>query len=321
MKFLTSLFVCAVNVYVLISGYFLSASNRRNIIKILEQLFQLILLSIIIYFVNSSGYSFVGFINSLIPCNWFVVLYIVLYLISPFLNLVIKELNKKQYVLLLVLLFCLFSFYPTLIDLIEAFRGYLSLGTSTIGMFGSQSGYTIVNFVLIYFIGGFIRKFGLENLKKIYLVPLFFVCSFIILGWSYLEPNSAWAYCNPFVIAEAVLAFLIFRSIKMPNIKPIIYLSQASFMVYLTHIYFLKFIPVSWFANFNIFAIIFYEFAFAMILYFIGFVINLIYSLTFKLIFDRLSKIKIFKVDYFKWWCYNNTYETYILCNTRKYRT
>lgn len=299
MNLLEACFVCAVNVYVLISGYYLSINNRRNIVKALELFALVIALQLFGYLLGDNNCSVLGVLNCLIPSNWFVMLYVGLYFISPFLNIVIEKLSKKQYLWFLIIIVLFFSLYPTLIDLIESLAGIAGrYGTSTISMQGSQSGYTIVNFVLIYFIGGFLRKFGLENYKKRYVLLLFVVFVLATLGWLYLDFGSGQAYCNPLVIFEAVTIFIFFKKLNLPNLKPILWFSAASFMVYLTHIYLLKYVPIDLFANSNFFIVIFSCFLAAMAIYLVGFIINLVYTFTIKLVFKRLAKIKLFQVDF-----------------------
>lgn len=64
-------------------------------------------------------------------------------------NQVIK---KFVWVLLLI-----FSVYPTIVDIAQEIVGDEYIGLSTIGAYGSQWGYTIVNFTLMYIIGAYIR--------------------------------------------------------------------------------------------------------------------------------------------------------------------
>lgn len=300
MNFLKAIFVCAVNVYVLISGYFLSASNKRNLVKVLELLILTISLNGLVYIVSSNNFSFGGFLYSLIPNNWFVLLYVALYLISPFLNIIVEKLNKKQYLIMLGICLALFSVYPTIVGFIESVTHSSQLGTSTIGMYGSQSGYTIVNFVLMYLLGGFIKKFGINQFNTRNVSLLLLICFASILGLMYVDGGTAEAYCNPFVIFEAVTVFILFAKVNLKTIKPILWLSQASFMVYLTHIHLLCFVPITAFANKNFFIVIAATLAFALIMYLVGFIVNLIYSYTVKLLFNRLSRVEKLKLDYFK---------------------
>ena len=149
-------------------------------------------------------------------------------------------------------------------------------------------------------IGGFLRKFGLEQYKTKQILPLLLVSFTAIVGWMFLDFNTAGEYCNPLVIMEAILIFVLFAKLNLKTIKPILWLSKASFMVYLIHIYMLHLIPINSFANKNFFIVIAVTIAFAALIYLIGFIINLIYSFTIKLFFNKLSKKEKLKLDYFK---------------------
>ena len=69
----------------------------------------------------------------------------------------------------------------------------------------------------------------------------FVVNTAIIFFWSYLdkisgysvEPN-AYEYCNPFVIIQAIIVFLLFSKIRIQNVV-INKLSGACFTMYLLH--------------------------------------------------------------------------------------
>ena len=66
---------------------------------------------------------------------------------------------------MLVLILVLFTVWPTFFDLIQGVLGKELLGISTIGMYGSQYGYTIVNFVLMYIIGASIAIMRPKNVS------------------------------------------------------------------------------------------------------------------------------------------------------------
>ena len=142
-----SLFVCAVNVFVMISAYFLACNQNRKLIKILELFVQVIVFNLVFYVFGvlrgHKVFTVSSLISSLLPANYFLILYSVLYIISPYLNLIIKQLNKEQYKRLLIILMLIFSVWTIVIDVAENITGNTYLGLSTIGMYGSQYGYTI----------------------------------------------------------------------------------------------------------------------------------------------------------------------------------
>ena len=88
-------------------------------------------------------------IRLLLPDNYFVILYVVVYFVSPYINAIMRSLTKKQryqYVGILLL----FSVWPTLADLSEEVLGWEWYGLSTIAAWGSQQGFNMVNFLLMY---------------------------------------------------------------------------------------------------------------------------------------------------------------------------
>ena len=122
-----SLFVCAVNVFVMISAYFLACNQNRKLIKILELFVQVIVFNLVFYVFGvlrgHKVFTVSSLISSLLPANYFLILYSVLYIISPYLNLIIKQLNKEQYKRLLIILMLIFSVWTIVIDVAENITG------------------------------------------------------------------------------------------------------------------------------------------------------------------------------------------------------
>ena len=68
-------------------------------------------------------------------------------------NLLIKKVDKSTFYKLVMTRFLLFSVYTILVDYAEKISGLELNGLSTVGLYGSSRGYTIVNFILLYIIG------------------------------------------------------------------------------------------------------------------------------------------------------------------------
>lgn len=111
--FLESISICAVNLFVLISGFFMYKTKSRNLMKPFQLLSQVIIFSGGIYLLKvllgKAIFSPVSFVKALIPNNYFVILYIVLYFISPYLNIVFENLTEKKMREMVVILFLIFS--------------------------------------------------------------------------------------------------------------------------------------------------------------------------------------------------------------------
>lgn len=117
--------IIAVNIFALITGYFMieSSFKVRNLFKIgWEGVWVYsVIFSLINIFVSgdsiSGSYLLRMFFPILTKKFWFVNSYLALYLISPFLNKLIHQLLKKQFDVLLVIIISLFSLRVTFLPL------------------------------------------------------------------------------------------------------------------------------------------------------------------------------------------------------------
>lgn len=154
-----------VDLFVLISGYFLVNSNGNvfNFRRILKFMGQVFFYSISIYVVfGICGLSDIGIkslIKALFPITfsswWFASTYFVLYLLHPFLNKLLHCLNKKNYQYLLVMLVVCWSIIPTFT--MSQFQGNSLLWFMTL--------YAIAGYVKIY---GFNNKFNSKHYWKMW---------------------------------------------------------------------------------------------------------------------------------------------------------
>ena len=139
---LESISICAVNLFILISGYFLCRSSKRQLIKPIELIIQVIFFSVVLYIVKicvgAETLTIKGLIMTLVPSNWFVILYSTLYIISPYINILLEQLSGKQKKKMVIVLFAIFSVWPTIVDLSGEILGKEWIGLSSVGMYGSD---------------------------------------------------------------------------------------------------------------------------------------------------------------------------------------
>lgn len=253
---LESLCICAVDLFILISGYFSSKSKKTTLWKPIQLLVQLECMSLGIYLARTiikGGFSVSGLIGSLIPANYFVVLYIMVYLLSPYLNLLIEKCDNK----LLIIAFIGFSVYPQCVDVFCQLTNHDFYGLSTIGIYGSQWGYNIVNFILLYIVGGYLRKYEerITSIKSSRIGVVLITAVALITIWSILSDyyidgrNLVFSYHNPLVIIEAAVIFILFLRINIGYRGWINYLAKASFTTFLVHGLFITHIGIDKFVN------------------------------------------------------------------------
>lgn len=150
----TVLFHSGVMLFVLITGYFLSDTERKvNWTKFLSIWFYTLLYSIVFYFLFrssplSAGLDLRKTIHLILPFTgaqyWFVVDYLALIFFAPFLARLIKSLSYSQNIILLVLM--------------TVFGLTIWFGIPFGNQVGMGNGYTLSFFVYLFFVGGSIRK-------------------------------------------------------------------------------------------------------------------------------------------------------------------
>ena len=158
-----SLVIVHVNSFVLLTGYFQSDKQAKlsKVIQVVNMNWFYKLLCLIGIFVlvnyfsfsNSVGMTFNQKLISVLPLdrgeNWYVNCYLLIYIFSPFLNTLINKLDKKKLKKLIILLFVVFSIIGTLF-IGNIIPNYLE-------------GRSILTFVLLYFVGAYLRKYPIEE--------------------------------------------------------------------------------------------------------------------------------------------------------------
>lgn len=159
---LESLCIVAVNVYVLISGYFLamSAFSWKRVFRVIAQvLFYTVLIPPVLVLLGalsfSEAFNIYHIWSSIFPVQsghyWFVTAYVVLMLFAPVLNLAVQKLEQKQLLQVLGGLLLFFCIGKTVSPLQFAADRY---------------GYDFGWFMVLYLTGGYIRRFGMPFLKN-----------------------------------------------------------------------------------------------------------------------------------------------------------
>ena len=188
------------------------------------------------YALFSAEHTAEDLLEAMTPNNYFVTLYVVLYLISPYLNQMLDRLSDHRFGIFAVLLLAVFSLWPTLLDLSAKLSGDVYSGLSPVNAFESQRGYTIVNFVLMYIMGAYIRR-NEEKLRRLsaWIAPsALCACVLMLTAWAFAEPTSAWCYCNPLVILCDCAALVTFMRWNF-YVKLINWLAAGAFTCFLFH--------------------------------------------------------------------------------------
>ncbi len=242
---LETLAIIAVNCYILISGYFLVKSEFK-IKKFLnlwgEVFFYSVTIYVVLYLFGLIEFKFTDVIKSIVPVvtkqYWFVNVYLVMYLLMPFLNKLIYALGKEEFKKLLILLIIIFSVMTVL---------------PAEWCLDKTGGYGIIWFVCLYFIGAYIRLFIANDYIEKYhnkWIFIYFICVIFIvvaklsIDWICkklvinAKGEKVWAYNNPVILIESIMLFLYFNSLRIKSkwiSKMILKIAPLTFAVYLIH--------------------------------------------------------------------------------------
>ena len=245
--FIKALCIVAVNVYVLISGYFLLEAKWK-ISRLVKLWFQTMFYSIGVPLaclflgigeVNQWGRY--DWINVLFPVQmehyWFITAYIILYLMVPVLGQGVKHLTQRQHKLVIVGLLLVFSVPKTILP---------------IGIPTDRYGYDFGWFVCLFMIAAYLRLYGMSVLEQkrtslvVYFAAVCGICGVGVicamlsckgLPFAYMM-DMAYSYNHLLVLIGAVAFFYIFKEIRIPEgaISNIICkVSKYTLGVYLLH--------------------------------------------------------------------------------------
>ena len=242
-----ALCIVTINVYVLISGYFLGEAKWR-ISRLVNLWLQTLCYSIgvpVVCLVLGVGeveqWGLYDWINVLLPVQmehyWFVTAYVIMYLFVPVLSAGVKHMTKKQHQLVIAGLLLVFSIPKTVIPI------YIPI---------DQYGYDFGWFLCLFMIAAYIRLYDISffNKKtKALLVYFAAVCGIwgisVVCGilsrkglpLAYMM-DMAYCYNHILVLIAAVALFYLFKLIRIPQGKlatVICKISSYTLGVYLLH--------------------------------------------------------------------------------------
>lgn len=228
-RFIESMFIIAVDCFIIINGYFMVSKKSVNLRKIIKLFLELSLYNMIIYLlclaIGVEKFQINTFIKSLFPLlidnYWFFKYYIVLFLLIPFINILLNNIDKETYKKLLIVILSVFSVWDSIIP----------------NKIIADSGYGIINFIVLYVIGGYLKlhynnskNFSYWGIRYILFSSLTFISLFIPA-----IKDNAWAY---YFITNIFSAICLFNAFNKINIKSNIIntIAASVFGVFILHL-------------------------------------------------------------------------------------
>lgn len=229
---LESLFIIAADCFILITGYY-QISGKFKLKKVIDLWAQVIFYSVVIssifWFTRIEPVTTATMLQTFFPVvtgtYWFVTLYIVLYLFSPFINIALKNMKKEDHKRLIIVSAVFFVILPSI-----NFTYFTDIG------------YSLYNFIFLYCLGAYIRKYNLPVKNTIYFSFGYLMCSFLIFsGVILLRTFSGtfeyfftdpWNYNFIFVELGSICFFMMFKNIKIQS-PTINFIATSVFGIYL----------------------------------------------------------------------------------------
>lgn len=202
--FINSFLVVAVNCFFLISGYFRIKHNNIKMIRlIIEIYFIYFFINLIFFAFGEQEFSLSLIKDCAFPLSkfWFILVYIVLDFISPYINKMLETVSikeKQKLIIFLAIVYC----------------GYAFLTDNAI--FGINRGYSIAFAIFIYIVGDYIRGVSTKQIGCVKPLCAYFALCIINGVLAYLSAISrlgktTWllfSYNNPLVILASICLFL-----------------------------------------------------------------------------------------------------------------
>ena len=232
------LFRVAVNVFIIITGYFM-VHGRFDLKKTLDRcrslwvrmlFYSLVITAIFLCLGSSYWYLngkfiplYKGVIRAFLPVTsqpwYFLTDYLILILLSPFINTVVQKITKNQYLFLLVVLTLFMSVWFTLMH-VKPF----TVAFDTYGYKEMVGGKNAFHFIYIYLLGGYVGLYGKKRERPQFAFLLGAAATVLVnyflitrLPGSLNYADVAYHYANPFVVANAVFLLLFFKDLHFQS--------------------------------------------------------------------------------------------------------
>ena len=238
-----------VNIFILISGFY-SIKSHPTIEKAIKLVFQTVFYCVLLYFISCAVgasdlrvkyifYALIPFISN--RGYWFITIYLLLYILTPFINGGLRHLTQKQHLCLILIFLLAWAILP-----------------NTYGAFFSEQNYGISElgwFVLAYSVGAYLRLYPVKLYNYRFLAFLLWIgtaavmvsariiqeLGFPIFGkmggiiqtvLNFITDSSLY---GPVAFCFSILSLIVFQRLKFKPRKVVYMVSASTFGIYLIH--------------------------------------------------------------------------------------
>ncbi len=235
---------CCVYVYIIVFGYFSVTSNKslENIkVKIAKIYLPMLFYSILIPFLGQAiglwKLNTIEKVRSFFPFTskiwYFMTLYLLVLILSPFINKALTFLSKKEYTHLVVILFLMFSVWTVLAQLDQT-SDIIRLDK----VFETSKGQSLYGFIYMYILGGYLRlHIPCHNKAKFRYLFAFAgltVVNYLLYHYVDSYDKISIVYDNPILVLQGICLVMFFRELKFKS-KVINYIASVNLGVYMIH--------------------------------------------------------------------------------------
>ncbi len=234
-----------VNCFILITGYFLPHSRfglKKLVLLVCQTEFYLIFCRAVLVLLGQAEWTSWTLKDYLFPIlrpqYWFVSVYVLIYLLGPYLQKLVQAMNQQEFARLLLIQLGVWSVYPTVV------QGLLYQNGNTEGMtYYSRFVWLIVMTLL----GAYIRLYGLPflaNLKRSILCTLasFGAIVLFVLGvelgiltFPGIGPVYFWPPNAVLLVLLSVGLFGVFVHLPVPAVGWVNYTASCTLGIYMLH--------------------------------------------------------------------------------------
>ncbi len=220
---LNCLCICAVNCFVLISGYFGIRTNKNKFLSLLGKTFFYTIIFGTIPYLIAGRLGFIDGTTGLIDAYygkalrsllflshssyWFIIDYLFLMVFAPVLNAAFEKLDIRHLRHIL-----------TGLLIINCYFGFIH------GNIVNTGGYTLMQFILMYCIGRYIAKENLTCKSRtdilLYLSASLSCAALMLAFWYCGNWPLAWKmtnYNNPLLVVSAIALFMLFKNLNFKS--------------------------------------------------------------------------------------------------------
>jgi len=212
---INGIFNMGVTLFMLISGYFGISRSKRKFLKLYGIVIFYSLFGFALVYIATGAFSLKALVYAIFPIStnkyWYITSYLLIFVISPYLNKILEDMSHKEYIYILTIMCCLFYVAPTFL--------YVEIM--------HDGGKGVVNLLIVYMIGKYIRLHGNAwNLGKRRLLCMIFpllvlgmalnyVCIIYFHHGEWIAPFSR--DCSLIILSASILVFILFKQINFYN--------------------------------------------------------------------------------------------------------